>query len=71
MRPAMPRLVDDERNALRASLRVEAGGRELDFDRAFRGRHRYSPVLSPVPRRRRMSSGRSSNASAIDSSSIE
>ena len=31
----------------------------------------YSPVRSPVPRRRRMSAGRSSNASAIDSSSLE
>jgi hypothetical protein len=63
--------VDGERHALRPALGVDACGRELDFDRSLGGRHRYSPTRSPVPSRRFMSSGKSSKASAIDSSSFE
>ena len=63
-------LVGNERHSTRFAVRVQAGGRELDFDRALDGGH-YSPVLSPVPRRRRISSGKSSNACAMESSSIE
>ena len=61
--------VRDERHALGTSLGIEPGRGQRDINGAFLGH--YSPVRSPVSIRLRMSSGRSSNASAIESSSIE
>ena len=62
--------VDDERGPDRTTLGIEAGGGEGDVDRA-RVSHGHSPVRSPAPKRWRISGGRSSKASAMDSSSIE
>jgi len=58
---------NEERDALRLAVRSEAGGREFNFDGALA----HSPVFSPLLRRLRMSSGSSSYASAMESSSIE
>ena len=62
--------IHDEWRALRAPFGIEPGRGEGNFDRALFS-HAYSPVFSPPARRCRISSGRSSNASAIVSSVIE
>ncbi len=68
---ASPRATDRQRNAHRAPLGVQPGRGELELNRALA--HSEKGILPRSPRRSRsfISSGSSSNASAMDSSSIE
>src|SRR5205085_3523674 len=62
-------IIGEDRYSLRTSLRVDTSGRQFCDDGSSLSH--YSPVLSPLLRRRFMSSGSSAKASAMESSSIE
>src|SRR6266436_4780917 len=67
-RQSAPSVISEDRDTLWPSLRIKTSCGELDFNGALR---HYSPVLSPLLNRSRISCGSSANASAMVSSSIE